>query len=94
MKLILPATYLPDRCIVTKPNGTKQLTLVNEIKIHGTNQIIGGEGIKYLIDERGNINAIPEDTDVGIEFTSFVDLVEFLENNADTLGDIEEDEDR
>lgn len=66
MRLLLRAQYVGDGATVTKATGQKKYTLRRSIKIYGENQ----QEIKcdvdnvFLVDEQGNINMIPDSTEL------------------------------
>jgi len=64
MKVILPASDIPVGATVTKRTGEVEYLLKDEIKIYtrmvegSAPQVIKGEGVLYLIGERGDISAV------------------------------------
>lgn len=68
LRVLLPASHVPNGSQVTKKNGTKLYTLRGSIVIHGDKkQEIKGDGVQFLISQDGQINAIPETTELLVE---------------------------
>lgn len=90
LKVIIPAGYLPDGAIVTRPTGSVEYTVRHQIKVYnekGEPQNIGvdGGGV-YLVGPRGAINVVPFDREVAWE-EDLHWMLEFLQEIADAEED-------
>jgi len=69
VKVIVPLSVVPDDSTVTKRTGTKEYTKRSKLTVYGPGKEIksieAGEGVVFLIDDSGNINAMSETTEVG-----------------------------
>lgn len=68
MKVIVDAKYIDDCTTVTKVKGTKEYTLHKKMKIYGDNkrEIQCDDNCVFLVDNIGNINIIPDNTELVI----------------------------
>jgi hypothetical protein len=68
MKVILKAYEIPSGKTITKPTGTKEYTLLREIKLWPQKHVEphpdvkAKDGCVFLLDDRGNIDIYPPDT--------------------------------
>ena len=73
LRVLLPASHIPNGSQVTKKTGTKPYTLRGSIVVHGDKkkeiqkQELKGDGVAFLISQDGQINAIPETTELLVE---------------------------
>lgn len=67
LKVLLPLRDFPDGATVTKKTGQVQLTVRSEITVYNENRtrqvIKPNDGCRFLLDDRGNINAYSGDTE-------------------------------
>ena len=64
-KVLLPASEIPVNSVVSKKTGEYKYTLLDQIKVYGLDrqqQVINNEGVRYLVGDRGNINAVADTT--------------------------------
>jgi acetylornithine deacetylase/succinyl-diaminopimelate desuccinylase-like protein len=76
MKLLIEAKYIPDGTVVTKKTGTQEFTVRDNLKIYtydtkgsgGLKEILSQDNAKYLVNGRGDINIVPGDTVLAMDF--------------------------
>jgi len=66
LKVLLPLRDVPLLTTVTKRTGRKEYLVKGAIHIHGTTpQVIEAEeGVLFLVSKAGEINAVPDTTEV------------------------------
>jgi hypothetical protein len=85
-KVLLPASEIPVNSTVTKRTGEHEYTLLDQIKVYAVDkqqQVINSVGVRYLVGDRGNINAIA-DTTVLCWHVEEEDLCQFLNDREAT----------
>ncbi len=76
MKLLIEAKYIPDGTVVTKKTGVQEFTVRDNLKIYtydtkgsgGLKEILSQDNTKYLVNSRGDINIVPGDTVLAMDF--------------------------
>ena len=79
MRLIVKLSDVDVGERVCKANGSTKYTVQDQIKIYNSDTVITAEeGVRFLVGERGGINATPADTKVALDYAPQV-LLRFLE---------------
>jgi hypothetical protein len=84
LQIIMSAHDIPDGSTITKKTGQKPYVIKSKIKIYAEQksglapQILEAPGVKYLIDDSGNINAVSSEAEV-MWHTTTGELLRFLD---------------
>jgi len=85
--ILLKANEFEDGQRVRKATGNKLYILRKSVKLFGTEQpgfpgnvIIAEHGQVFLVNENGDINIIPGDLQLAVDFQSLEESSEFLRN--------------
>lgn len=81
LRVLIPASELPDGQVVTKRTGEKPYTLQSVIRVHGAGdmqKLTADKGARFLVDCIGDVNAISDTTEVltELDFNLLYDLEE------------------
>jgi len=86
IKVILPASEVPDKSKVYKPAGKKWYRLLTELKIYATDSKVNveyPEGSVFLHDEHGRINMIGGDEQLVLVFEDYLEAAKFFAEKAE-----------